>query len=247
MRTRTIVKWMTPALMILAVLVSGSCENTDPIAPDGATMSLTASPNPIDLLVGNSTTITARIFSSAGVPVPDGTVIFFDSTVGQLSSLDATTQDGAATVTLTVSATGSATVNATSGKSKGSLQIQITSGTPAIHLLDASPPPPTVELSCLDPVTLAGSVKDASNNPLPNLAVTFAITSSTVDGTSASLLGFFSPNQAVTDSSGSYTVNFTYDLTSCQNNCAGKSCIITVKGTAASKDSAPLQITETVQ
>jgi hypothetical protein len=240
MRRQTIVKWTIPTLMLLAALVSGSCESSDPIAPDGSTISLSVSPDPINLATGGKTTITARVLSANGVPVPDGTVVFFEPSGGTVSVSSPTTTDGVATTELSVATTGNVTINAFSGGVKATRTISVVNAN--VSTISLSSLDPTIQLQCSDTVDLFGTVQDASSVGVPNLQVTIEVQTSNPAGMTGNFIG------SNTDSAGNYSGIWLISKTDCDNNCAGgKSCSVTLRARVVQTvTSPPLVISDNV-
>jgi hypothetical protein len=82
-----------PLLALLPCLILMQCDLVDPVAPDGATMTLYANPTTISI-IGGVSEITAIITESDGYPVPDGTVINMVSDLGRLEYNQMNTNNG---------------------------------------------------------------------------------------------------------------------------------------------------------
>jgi hypothetical protein len=226
--------------MILAAVALLSCESSDPIAPDGSTISLSVSPDPINLATGGKTTITARVLSKNGVPVPDGTVVFFEPSGGTLSVASPTTTDGVATTELSVATTGNVTITAFSGGVKASRTISVVNAN--VSTISLSSLDPTIQLQCTDTVDLFGTVKDASNAGVPNLQVTIEVQASTPAGMTGNFIG------SNTLSNGDYSGTWLISNADCTSNCAGgKSCSVTLRARVVQTvTSPPLVISDNV-
>jgi hypothetical protein len=147
-------------MALAAVLVFSGCEGESPTEPNGggggggggvtpptaASIVLTASnESPI---IQSTTTITATVTQN-GQPVPNGTAVEFQTTVGTFADTNSTlslrtTTNGVATVVLTSANAGVATVTARVNTT--SAQIQITFRTP-----QTPPPPLTTTISSITP------------------------------------------------------------------------------------------------
>jgi adhesin/invasin len=119
---------------------------------------------------GNSTTLTARVTTAGGGPVPDGTDVAFTTTVGNLSSGHASTSGGNAVVTLTSSASGgdgNVTVTATAGGiTSAPLAIVFSGGPFAASCSYAADPTPAVLAKSGDSATITITAKDVNGHPL---------------------------------------------------------------------------------
>jgi len=75
-------------LILVAIAISGGCEESDVLAPKDSTMTLTAYPNSLDFPEGTtelSVTLTAQVLASGGFP-QQGVAVRFTSTAGDLDS-----------------------------------------------------------------------------------------------------------------------------------------------------------------
>ncbi|MEE9217627.1 MAG: Ig-like domain-containing protein [Acidobacteriota bacterium] len=239
MKPASLVKLALGVLILTAAVALPGCDSSDPTAPSGSTITLTASPNPI-IGVGSSATITARIFNSNGVPVPDDTIIFFESSSGLLTKTEVTTSDGIATTMLTATSTGTITVTALSGPVTATVQVQVI--TASINAVTLQSSDPTIELICDDPVPLNGQVTDGNGAGIGGLQVTFQIVSSIPTGVFDGGGGGSFTNP-VTNSNGDYIATFQINPQLCQNNCTGGSnCTLFIRATAGQVDSSDLTI-----
>lgn len=105
----------------------------------GVLITLTADP-PAVQAGGDQSDIIAQVRYSGGDPVPQGTVVAFETTQGILSAAQATTnQTGLAAVTLTSSALpGTATVTATAIGSSGEVDVNFTELPPTVRTIELS-------------------------------------------------------------------------------------------------------------
>lgn len=105
----------------------------------GVVISLSADP-PAVQAGGDQTDITAEVSYSGGNPVPQGTIVAFDTTLGILSAAHApTNQAGVATVTLTSSSLpGTATVTATALAASETLDVDFTELPPTVRTIELS-------------------------------------------------------------------------------------------------------------
>jgi hypothetical protein len=207
--------------MIAAIAALGamalSCESSDPTAPQGSTITVTADPQTV--ASGTDSTITATVRSSNGTRLPDQEVIF-STTRGNLTppaqSSQLTDSNGQVTSLLSTSVT--ATVTATSGTTSGSTTVNFVNcdlQTIIVNLSeqvisDCSPDPKVVVFV---------TARDSAGAVCEGLAV--SITADPPVSGATHLLGSLSPTQGVTDSGGLITAKFTPDASQCQNDCSG--------------------------
>ena len=176
------------ALIFAAVLVAGSCENSDVLAPTGSTIALTTNPTKVVFAAGDVTSVpvavTARVVGSGGFP-ETGVAVTFATTGGTLASGGRSVETDANSVakdTLTVpsDAPSSIDITATSGaitqkitltKTVGGLAPSdgsiVLSANPSNFVLDAN----QGEFS--KDVALAAQVFDKSGAPIQGIAVRF--------------------------------------------------------------------------
>jgi hypothetical protein len=230
-------------LALVVVAAAGlfllSCEDSNPIAQAGSTISLAANPEPINLLLGTTSTITARVYNANGVPAPDGTQVIFETNVGTMSVDETETQNGIATSVLTLSVAQSATVKAISGTVSATRTVTAVSG--SVNTVTLTSPNPVIQLQCTDTVDLEGFVLDANGAGLPGQVPVISVVSSSPAG----LRG--NATVSTTDTNGHYTGTWLMVETDCTSNCVGANCTVTLKSTVLSKDSQQnLIVNETV-
>jgi len=162
-----------PLLALLPCLILMQCDLVDPVAPDGATMTLYANPTTISI-IGGVSEITAIITESDGYPVSDGTVIQMVSDLGRLEYNRMTTSNGTVHNQLhSEGVGGTATITAFSG---------VLEGVDAIVEIGISPG--TVAVSADPPFLPAGGgeseikavVFDEDFIPMPNVSVSMSTT-----------------------------------------------------------------------
>ncbi len=117
--------------------------------------------------------ISAFVVEPAGTPVPDGTVVFFFTTLGRIDP-QGKTKDGVARVNLVAdSRSGTAKVTAATGNVVSDAQdVTIGSALPARVLVSANPP----YLASARQAAITANVFDANGNPVQNVPVVFKIT-----------------------------------------------------------------------
>ena len=128
--------------------VVGSAAGSGPVGGgDAQNIRLTANPSSTITAVGEeqaTAQITAIVENNIGQPMPDGTVVYWTATVGELDSVTTTTSNGASTVTLTFpgSFTGSSVITATAGDATASITINVVNVTPT-PTITTTPTPTT--------------------------------------------------------------------------------------------------------
>jgi hypothetical protein len=138
--------------------------------------------------------------AGGGVPVRDGTVVTFSTTLGRMQPAEATTVDGVATVRLLGDGrSGSATVTATSGPATETLPITIGSSGTTQPTMSITPPS---ALTASVPANF--TIGAGSGTVARDAVVNFG------DGTPAVSLGSISGNQAIQHlfpTAGNFTVS----------------------------------------
>ncbi len=131
-------KRLCALLALLIVPLAPGCDRPTPVAPEGATLTITANPAKIALDGSSSITILARKLD--GTPVNDGTEISLSTNLGTIEELVRTDPGGVARATLTGDGrVGTATVQAFSGAA-GEATIDVTIGGLAAFLeISANP------------------------------------------------------------------------------------------------------------
>jgi hypothetical protein len=239
--TKSLCRFILPAMAVAAGLGFLACEDSDPVAIEGSQIIVTASPNPVDIDADPSGTsqVQARLMTASGVPQED-TILFFSTTSGAVSpDSDVTDSEGRAFTTFTSPTTTTATVTAQSGSIKGTVSIQVLAGTPGSHVLNAED---SVFNTCSEVILIEGIVKDGNGDPLEDVQVTFTIVSETVSG-----LLSINPQSDVTDPLGQYDVNGLLDSNKCNSSCAGAAtCEVRLRATAGGLQSNEVRITDGV-
>jgi len=167
------------ALLALAAVLP-SCESVPLTAPDGSAIFLQANPTFV-IANGGVSIVTAVVTEPAGTFVPDGTEVFFFTTLGRIDQ-SGKTVNGIANVNFVSDArSGQATVTAISGQKPGtanpSVTISVGSTLPARVLVAANPPSIAPGRSA----DLVATVFDASGNPVQNVPVSFSLDATAVD------------------------------------------------------------------
>lgn len=160
-----------PLLALLPCLILMHCDLVDPVAPEGATMTLYANPTTISI-IGGVSEITAIITETDGYPVSDGTVIRMVSDLGRLEHTEMTTRNGTVHNLLhSEGVGGTAIITAYSGVLEG-VTVEVEIGvTPSVVAVSADPPflPPGGGESQIKAV-----VFDEDFIPMPNVSVSMS-------------------------------------------------------------------------
>jgi len=136
---------MTRFLIVPAALVLASCQPSILTAPQGTAITFTsattvAANGTLNIIVnvnqgGTATGTGANATTPSGLPVHDGTVVDFATTLGTITPTEAKTVDGKVQVQLSPNgATGSAKIVASSGSVTGSTTITISASTTGISI-----------------------------------------------------------------------------------------------------------------
>lgn len=191
-------KWRLLGAVALAAAAAATCEKVPMTAAPGATVTLIANPEFVPANGGRSL-VTAILVEPAGTFVPDGTVVFFFTNLGQVPE-SAKTVNGVARVYFSSdSRSGTATVTALSGgaapqpaaspgnggggssggNGTDSVQIVIGSALPKRVLVGASPQRITQPRQS----AITATVYDDVGNPVQNVPVVFSLGGSLVEET----------------------------------------------------------------
>jgi hypothetical protein len=162
----------------LALLALASCEEAPLTAPTGSTMFLQA--NPLFVIAnGGISVVTAVLTEPAGTFVPDGTEVFFFTTLGRIDDVGKTVRGVARVNFVSDSRSGRASVTAISGSvvSGTPVEIAIGSALPTRVLLDCDPRAITTQRSC----RLTATVLDENGNFVQNVPLTFSLDAEAVE------------------------------------------------------------------
>lgn len=240
--TRRYSQWA--AAGFLAAALAG-CQESDVVAPDGSTISLTANPATIVLVSGvqsSPVTLIATVFNSIGLPLP-GQDVRFTTTAGTLTPPTgtpvATDQFGNASAVLT-GAQFPPTITAKSGKQEKVLQLQ----TATCALSDISLSQSSIQLdTCNDQFPVVATATDTSGAPCIGILISFTITGSVP---ATDVTGSFNPGSDTTDQNGAATSNLTINSTTCNSKCVGNTCTGFIKATSGSVSSSNVSIVDNV-
>lgn len=156
-------------LACLLVPLALSCDRPVPVAPEGATLTITANPSKIQIDGSSQVTILARKLD--GTPVNGGTEITLSTNLGEIPALVETDPGGVALATLTGDGrVGTATVQAFSGAA-GEAMIDVSIGGLA-SFLELVAQPQVVPRDGGD-VTITATVFDGDAAPLVGAFITF--------------------------------------------------------------------------
>lgn len=165
-----------PVLLVATALLGlsqATCHQAILVAPPGSSLQLFANPTFIPAFGGRAV-ISALVIEPAGTPVPDGTVVQFFTSLGQIEE-QGKTNDGVARVALTAdSRSGLATVTAVSGGGADqtkTVEVGIGSTLPRTILVTADPSRITDSRS----THVTANVYDENGNPVANVPVIFTV------------------------------------------------------------------------
>jgi hypothetical protein len=239
--------WRYPMRLaaVLAAFLIVACQKSDVVAPDGATISLTANPATI-VLSGSVQTdpvvIIATVSNSIGVPLP-GQDVRFTTTAGvltpQAGKSVSTDSDGNATSTLT-DARQPPTIAAKSGKATATLSIQ--TATCALSAIALSPS--SLQLNtCNDTFNVTAVATDTGGRPCSGILINFTITGSVA---ATDVAGSFNPGSITTNLSGVGNSVLTINSTDCNTKCVAKTCTGFIKATSGGTSSSNVFIVDNV-
>jgi hypothetical protein len=209
------------AAAVSLALLYGACQKSEVVAPDGSTLSLTATPATIITQGGTQTDpvfILATVRNAIGVPLP-GQDVRFTNTSGSLDPQAglpvSTDSQGNALTTLTGAKT-TTTITATAGKATATLTLNTASCSIAGISITGSL---ATFNSCSATGNITALVTDTSGAPCVGVIVTFAaqVSGGTIPATNVSIN--FLPPQNPTDANGE--LNTTVSLGSdCSTKCS---------------------------
>ncbi len=194
------------------VLMVG-CENSDPTAPEGSMITVSADPQTV--LPGQISTITATLRSSNGTRLPDQEVLF-STTAGALVPKAQTailTNDAGQAVSDLITPA-SATVTATSGSVSGNTSVTV-SGC-ALSGLTLQLNPQTIS-SCATEVDVTVTAIDTNGDPCEDLIIRIRILDPLSGETK--LPGNLNATSGVTSDLGEFATKFIPDNTTCLQDC----------------------------
>ena len=161
-------KWV---LLALLAMTNVTCGDAPFVAAPGSSLTLIANP-PFIVANGGVSVISALVIEPAGTPAPNGTVVQFFTTLGNIEP-QGETRDGVARVNLVAdSRSGTATVTAASGSAEQqTVEIVIGSVRPDLVLVTADPA--RITLPRFSYIT--ANVFDENGNPIANIPVIFSV------------------------------------------------------------------------
>lgn len=240
------------ALAVSMAAALAGCQESDVVAPDGATISLTANPATILLAGGiqdpnKPVTVIATVSNSIGVPL-SGQDVRFTTTAGALTPTAGTPIEtdsfGNATTVLTA-AQQPPTITARSGKATATLQLQTATCAISNIALSLS----SVQLnSCNESINVTATATDTAGDPCIGVLINFKVTGSTTPTTDVT--GSFTPAADTTDQDGEVTSALTINSTTsnCSTKCqgTGNNCTGFIKATSGSISSSDVPIVDNV-
>lgn len=224
------------------------CENSDPTAPEGSSITVTADPQTVQ--AGVQSLIVATVRSANGTRLPDQEVIFTTST-GTLSPTAQTPiitdQDGFATSILTTTQT--ATVTGASGTISDTTTVNVVNCQLQSILINVTPQTIT---NCITQVALKLTALDTNGVGCAGVAVSFRQQASTQGNNT--LTGTINPIQGATDANGEFTATFTPDQGQCSSSCSAvtnptnNQCAVAFVGEefSGSQESIPVDLIENI-
>jgi len=211
--------------VVLATFLAGgiffvACHSSETVAPDGATITLSA--NPAQVIIQNGVqsvpvTILATVRDTVGVPLPGQDVRFTTSNgiLNPAAGLPVTTDNlGNATVILT-GALQAPQITATSGKATANLSL--TAGTAPICFITLTPSDAQSISDCSDTFDFTVDVKDCSSKEVVGARIFFESVANPNDKDPVVLR--FNPSNGTTDAAGEVTFTVSLDATSCSQLC----------------------------
>jgi hypothetical protein len=256
------VKALAGKAILLACLLSAglvvlvTCTRSDPVAPDGSLITVTANPQTVVSQGGlaGRTKIIATLRSKNGTRLPDQEVTF-STTAGTLVPQAQTPilSDSQGQASSFLDTTTSATVTAFSGSIMGTTTVNVVTGNLSSISIDSVTP--SSVSTCNDMLTVAVSATDPNGDGVANVTIVFTTTA--IAGTSL-FQGGFSPSQPRTDATGVATTVFTINQTFCNQSCSPSSdpnapnaghcgIQITAKDVSGAFVSQPVQVTSSIQ
>ncbi|HKZ30855.1 MAG TPA: hypothetical protein VJ648_00705 [Vicinamibacteria bacterium] len=187
------------AAVALAFISLASCEEAPLTAPNGSTIFLQANPGFV-IANGGISVVTAVVTEPAGTFVPDGTEVFFFTTLGRIDQTGKTVRGIARVNFVSDSRSGRATVTAISGQAGATnptVEIAIGSALPSRVNVAADPQRLTTQRNA----RIVATVFDEFGNPVQNVPVSFSIDGSLVEETldSGGALLYTNSNGQVSD------------------------------------------------
>jgi PKD domain-containing protein len=157
------------SLWILPLLALAACDKATPVAPSGATISVTA--NPSQIALRGQSQVTAVVREANGSPVNRGTIVRFATTIGSIEESAETDAQGVARVTLRGDGRlGTAKVTASSGPiTTEPIDVQIGQVAASVSLQAT----PTTISEGGGTISLLALVRDANGQPLADAQVNF--------------------------------------------------------------------------
>lgn len=227
-------------LALGAGLILLACDNnSDPVAPDESTITVTADPQTV--IIGDTSTITATLRSKTGVRLPDQEITF-STTRGNLDPNAGTSlitdSQGQAISILDTPAT--ATVTARSGSIEGSTQVQTSSC--LVSRIDLTVDPGAIT-SCTSSVNVTATVLDTQGQICSSVSVNFSNPAPTSVG------GTFNPDNISTNANGEALSKWQPLNSDCQAQCGSTpsdpnsgNCLMYIRASVGSISSTDEQI-----
>jgi hypothetical protein len=234
-------------MAVLLAVALLACQETDVIAPDGSTISLTANPATIVLAGGvqdpnKPVTIIATVSNALGVPL-SGQDVRFTTTAGTLTPQPGTpieTDSFGNAITVLTAAQQPPTITAKSGKAEKSLQLQ----TSTCALADISLSLSNVQIdTCNDTFNITAVATDTAGDPCIGTLINFTMTGS---NTATDVTGTFTPGSDTTDQNGEANSTLSINSTTCNSKCVANTCTGFIKASSGSVSSSNVLIVDNV-
>jgi len=208
-------KWLALTLPALLILMP-ACENSDPVAPEGSIINVSADPQTVQ--PGVKSLITATVRGSNGTRLPEQEVLS-STTQGTLDPPAQTSiitdKNGQATSTRRSAA--NATVTARSGSISASTSVNVVNCNLTNLTIEFANPSQVPLSSCANGVDFIVRALDNSNNGCGGVSVEMFSDPPTGAGL-VEMMGTFIPSSGTTDAAGEFRSRFTPNAT-CPTDC----------------------------
>lgn len=154
----------------LCLPIVAACDKSSPVAPEGTVLTISA--NPVTIPTNGTSTITVTGRKPNGLPITEGTLVRFSTTIGQIEESVPANAEGVARATLRGDGrAGKATVKATTGAVEG-VEAEIDIGSPASSITLQTSATNIPEIG--GELSLQAAVRDPQAQPQPNAQVQFS-------------------------------------------------------------------------
>lgn len=162
---------LTLALCLLpALTLFTACDKSSPVAPEGTTITINA--NPVTIPTNGTSTITVTGRKGNGLPLTEGTVIRFSTSIGTIEASVATDREGVARATLRGDGrAGKAKVQATTGAIEA-VEAEVELGSPGASITLQADRSNLPEVG--GTIALQANVRDPQGQAQPQAQVNFS-------------------------------------------------------------------------